>query len=194
MCAPRSLNSSPDSPHGTACPSAACHETAWRLIKGGGEKGFGRQRCDHPPGLPPTTLPRRHMLRRDALPSGFITSLSLLYQDDRQCRPSPPSPVSQPSDCLALLLQETTDEPDETSEPIVCMPARTASPRSLFFPSWEMPAYQVGNQCVRGQAQPPLLASPPCLPPSLPTYSNESGPCHDLGGCKTSGHRTSTLG
>lgn len=37
----------------------------------------------------PTTPPRRHMLRRDALPTGFITSLSLLFQDDRQRRPSP---------------------------------------------------------------------------------------------------------
>lgn len=80
----------------------------------------------------------------------------------------PPFPGFQLPGCLAMLLQETSDEPDETSEPTVCMPGRAASPRSLFFPSWEMPAYQVGNPCVRGQVQAPLSPSPPAsLPPSL---------------------------
>ena len=88
-CVPAESKLLPGSPHGTAGPSVACHEMAWCFIKSGGKKGPGRQRCDHALGLPPTTPPRRHMLRRDALTTGFITSLSLLYQGDRQRRPSP---------------------------------------------------------------------------------------------------------
>lgn len=94
----------------------------------------------------------------------IITSLS----GRSAAPPLPPSWLTQLSGCLAMLLRETSDGPGETSEPAVCTPARAASSRSLFFPSWEMPAYQVGNQCVRGQVQAPPPASPPCLRPSLP--------------------------